>query len=175
MFERQGFRAGDITVVITDPVRGHRAEAPVTLLESHTTLDAVESYLRRRILVLFAGSLAESIGANGLLDLSYAIQELHSGGATDDFKGVRELLRVLRGIRCALPTSEEEHEQQLRTLQDELWDSAATLVLEDSELIRGLAMNIAGRFSTLNAKFGITSPELKSLPAVSQWLSQLAR
>jgi hypothetical protein len=130
MAARLGFVPRDIEITFTHLGQGHRGGASITLDEETKSIKAIQYYIRRHIAVLFAGSFAESLSLGGNVNPQYAIEQLEgtAGGAKDDFSKIRELLRVLRGIEYPIPQSCDEHEQQLRTLQDPVWNRSGEII-----------------------------------------------
>lgn len=176
MATRLGFVAHDIEITITDLVRGHRGEASITLQTELKSVAEVRSYGRRRIGVLFAGALAESLLPDGQINWQYAIGQLEGeqGGAKDDFSKIRELLRILRSIEFQSPGSEEEHETQLKALQTPLWDRSADIIERDHEVLLGMAQSIVSRFKGIGVPFGMKEQEIRELPSIKAWMETVA-
>jgi hypothetical protein len=177
MAARLGFMPGDIEITITHFARGNRGGASITLQDELRSIDDVRSYARRRIIVLFAGAFAESLSPQGNVDPQYAVQELEGeqGGAKDDFSKIRELLRILRSIEYGSPSSEAEHEEQLRALQTPLWDRSGEVIEQDHEIVLGMAPAIAARAKNINVPFGMKEQEIRDLPEVKEWLKTVTR
>ncbi|MBY3031654.1 hypothetical protein HF265_21630 [Rhizobium leguminosarum] len=165
-----GFKVGDISIVIQE-VDHYRGHAVIELESDLSSLELVESYLRRRIMVLFAGVMAESLKPNGVPQKDYAKNELEKGGATNDHKGIRELLRVLRGVAYGPPRHKKKLQGELDTLNDELWNATEALVMKHHKLILGLGGAIAEKASARGKAFGLTETQIVVLPDVAEWLA----
>ena len=124
-----GFRTGDVSIEIIGPINGHRGGAAVILAEPMRTLEDVGCYIRRRIQVLYAGALAETLPPRQSPTKNVNRQEAMTiigtpgSGAEQDAAKARELIRILRNIQHADEGVESgsEVEQQLRAISDELW------------------------------------------------------
>jgi len=168
-----GFAVHGINIAITHGGLGHRGEAAITLIDQVTTLDEAKSYVQRRIKVLFAGAFAESIGPDGKVDSGLAWKELDTGGgATDDFSKIRELLRILRSASYPPPKDNNEHEKQLKALQDPLWNESGEYVEQASQLIQSVAEDIANKFRDLDRFFGMSEQELRGRTDIRAWLNK---
>jgi hypothetical protein len=176
MAARLGFTPSDIEITITHKGQGHRGGASITLQDEIKSIDDVRSYTRRRIGVLFAGSFAESLSPLGEVNPQYAVQQLEGeqGGAKDDFSKIRELLRILRSIEYRPPSSEAEHENQLRTLQTPIWDRSGEIIQQDHAIVLGMAPAIAARAKAIDVPFGMKEQEIRGLPSIRDWLEVVA-
>lgn len=174
-----GFGTGDVSLEITGLVDGHRGGADITLPTRLATQGDVESYLRRRVQVLYAGALAESLPENligGKVDNARAIEIIRGGhGAEQDHAKARELVHLIRNIRqtTAHPGDEEAVQAELTALDEELWAQATCLVELHADMIVGLACNLANRVQALKQKVVWAGSEIDSLPPVAQFLSTL--
>lgn len=170
--EYHGFRCGSIEITMTRD-GGHRGQAEIFPDSDLQSIELVKSYLRRRIGVLYAGVLAEALGENGKVNNTYAIKELETGGATNDFKGIRELVRVLRGIVYGPVVDEKNMAKQFKMLTDEIWAETTGLVEANHELLQGLTRVIMGRASTVGKAFGHRGPTFRKIPILAEWLAAL--
>jgi hypothetical protein len=85
------------------------------------------------------------------------------------------LLRVLRGIKYPTPNSFDEHKQQLRALQDPLWNMSGEIIEQDHKIVLGMGGAIASKVRALGAPFGMKEQEIRKLPAIKEWLETVAR
>lgn len=167
-----GFSAGDITVTLRGD-GGHLASASIELESDLTSMELIKSYLRRRIIVLSAGAIAESMKQNGTFIDGYAAKELIHGGAQNDHKGIRELLRILRGMTYGVPKNEKKANGQLAVLNEELFKRTADLIELHADVVWNLSDAIAHKAKFTDQAFGMTESEIRSLPAISSWLTNL--
>jgi hypothetical protein len=167
-----GFRTGHVSVQIITIGIDHRAESVIRLQEPLCSLDDVEAYLRRRIVVLYAGALSQTLvgssPAKCLSDDNLAMAEEilnapHSGAQGDHAK-IRELRQILRNLRFpdTDPTDEVTITTELKALTDELWTAAIELVNANFDLICGLAGNLTQRLSAVKEKVTISAAELEA-------------
>jgi len=56
-----GFCTGDVSLEIIGPIDGHRGGATIILPEAIRSIEDLCVYLERRIIVLYAGALAETL------------------------------------------------------------------------------------------------------------------
>lgn len=56
-----GFRTGDVSVVLTGPMGDRHGTVAVTLPTAAGSIDQIADYLRRHVIVLFAGAVAETL------------------------------------------------------------------------------------------------------------------
>lgn len=170
---RLGFPCNDIMINI---IRAdHYIGSAAVIVESDlSSLDQIKSYARRRIVNLYAGAVAESLNRDGSINDTYALRELRERGATNDFKGAREVIRILRGVTYGAPPSDEAAlQKQLSAIDEELYGVTRTLVKEDSELIVKLATLVASEFKTPGHKFGLSGRKLNRMPEVMKWKASL--
>ncbi|CUW85620.1 MULTISPECIES: hypothetical protein [Rhizobium/Agrobacterium group] len=170
-----GFKSGpiEITMLRGD---GHRGSAQIETDCDLRSVELLDSYLRRRISTLFAGALAESLGEDGKVNNQYAARELEIGGAQNDHKGIRELLRVLRGMTFGAPPSDEtKANKQLQTLSDDIWKDTAEIIETNHELIGELTRTIMERAEKVDKKFGYRAPTFRKIPALAAWIESLPK
>ena len=126
-----GFRTSDVSLEIIGPINGHRGEAAVILGEPMRTLEEVGCYLRRRIQVLYAGALAETLpprqsptkGVNA--EEAMTIIELPETAQTGHLPKLGSLFSMLRNIkhpdeRRRSMMRSSNNSQQLRTSYGEV-------------------------------------------------------
>ncbi len=165
-----GFFCGNVKVVIHDS-DGHYAQAGIELECDLRSIDLVKSYLRRRISVLYAGALAESMGTSDKVNDTYAVRELEKRGAVNDHKGARELLRVLRGIEFGpRPGTDEECNKQLKKLAAELWADTKAVLEANHKVIAAATEAILMRAEAIDKEFSMRGPIIRKIPAVAAWL-----
>lgn len=171
-----GFGTGDVSVQIITIGMDHRAESVIKLHEPLRSIDDVGHYLRRRIIVLYAGALAQTLfcasPAKCLSEVDVAkacdILEGPHSGAQGDHAKIRELRQILRNLRCpdTDPADERAIKEELVALNNELWSEAVDLVNTNFDLICGLAGNLTQRLTGMKQKVTITGQELESLEGV---------
>ena len=167
-----GVPTSDVSLEIIGPIDGHRGEADVRLAQPLFSLRDVEMYLRRRVKVLYAGALAETLPARApvkQVDNERAIKILRcpGNGAEQDYAKVRELIHLLRNVRQqGNELNATAIQAELDSLSHELWNEARQLVEKHAETIVGLAFNLASRVHEPKRKVAILQAELEALPAV---------
>ncbi|MET3524147.1 hypothetical protein [Mesorhizobium abyssinicae] len=169
-----GFHTGDVSIELTGPFDGHRGMAAITLPEQTGTIELLASYIARRVIVLYAGSAAETLPGGGAptraVDVEMAIEIIRNPGqdAEQDHAKARELIQILRNItRAGTDVSDEATTQsELDELDRQLFGRAVELVELHADTIVGLAGNLADRIQMIKEHVTLDAPYLEGLPAV---------
>jgi hypothetical protein len=110
-----GFPTGGIQL------REKTAGAEIDLVLSLRNIEEQLTYLEKRIQVLFAGALAESIrGGQVQGDVAFNLLDSPTASAGHDFAKIKELLRLWVGLRYPNAT-EKEFGDRLTELKDRLF------------------------------------------------------
>lgn len=170
-----GFRTGDVSIEITGPFDGHYGGAAVTLPEPLSSLSDVQTYLERRVLVLYAGAAAETLPLSApekRVDNDLAVKTIRNPehGTEQDHAKARELIHVLRNISdpAANPTDDIATQAQLDELDAKLWRRAVELVESYAETIVALGDNLATRVHKPKERVTLNAKYLESLPSVQK-------
>ena len=138
-----GFETGDVTLKVTMGLT-HHGGASITLTRSISSIDGMKEHLEARIMVLFAGSMAQTLPAKHLpekrVDKSKAAAILKGEfGAEQDYAKIRELRYLLRNISYpgTDPASSDGIIAELTEINDRLW-------LRTQEIVEALADTITG-------------------------------
>lgn len=106
----------------------------------------IQRYLERRILVNFAGAIAETLTPGPTpergVDEALADKILKGETAVSDFAKVRESVVILRNIMHPDILDPSEAEEQKCAIHDRLWDRAVQLVEQFEELIVNAACGL---------------------------------
>ncbi|WP_433737452.1 peptidase M41 [Pseudomonas putida] len=136
-----GFEAGGVTLSVSMDLR-HKGGASITLARSITSLQAMKAYLEARIMVLYAGAMAQTLPCTQArkkrVDQSKAAAILNGAfGAEKDEAKIRELRQLLRNITCpdTDPASSDCITAELTVIHDRLW-------LRTQEIVEALAGTI---------------------------------
>jgi hypothetical protein len=117
------------------------AGASIDLLLSLKTIDEVLEFIERRVQVLYAGSLAESLVRKKIQN--DAANRLLMSTAANDFAKVRELVRMWVGLRHPEVT-ESKFQEKLTQVNERLYHKAVKLVEDNAGLIVDLAVFVMG-------------------------------
>lgn len=169
-----GFKTGAITLVIHDLNGAHCGGTEIVPCCGLRNLQSIEDYLERRITVLYAGALAESL-SKGKIDNNYAINLMRHGGSQNDYAKARELIQTLRNIRFPDTIAEEDVQKELDVLDNQLWNKAADIVLAESAIIEGLGNRLAGDIKHTNELVTLSAAELEVLPVIRDRFGSSAR
>ena len=129
-----GFPTGDIQL------REKTAAAGIDLVLSLRNIEEVLTYLEKRIQVLFAGALAESIrGGQVQGDDAFKLLDSPIASAGHDFAKVKELLRLWVGLKYPDAT-DKKFGDRLTELKDRLYMNVGTFIDANISLIDKLAL-----------------------------------
>jgi len=129
-------------------------------------MEAVIKYLEDRVVVLYGGSLAQSL-SKGKVDDNVAVSILNEGGAVDNAKA-RELIHLIRNIRHPHITAREEIQSGLDAICSDLWNRAISLIEQDQEIICGLGGRLASELRETQQEFELTEAELETLRLIRE-------
>lgn len=172
-----GFGTGQVTLEIKG-FDGHRGGSTIHLDQPTANLDAVISYLERRVIVLFAGALAEALSPvqspEKGIDQAKASEIFLSSilGAGDDHAKVREALMLLRNIHNAVDCDKEDVYRQITDIGNRLWARASELVEQFEDTIVGLAcaltqtLRVTGAGNSQAISGSMSEEILSALPGV---------
>ena len=146
-----GFETGGVTLTVTMDLR-HKGGATINLVRPISSMDAMRAYLEARIIMLFAGAMAQTlpsapVGAKRV-DLSDAAAILNGAlGAERDDAKIRELRHLLRNITYPDTglTSPDRIATELKAINDRLWLRAQEMVEALAETITGLGAAVVDR------------------------------
>lgn len=140
-----GFETGDVTLKVTMGLT-HHGGASITLTRSITSIEAMKEHLEARMMVLYAGAIAQTLPAKHSpekrVDKSKAAAILKGEfGAEQDHAKIRELRYLLRNIAYpdTDPASSDSIIAELTDINDRLWLRTQQIVEELAETITGLA------------------------------------
>ena len=146
-----GFTTGGVTLSVTMDLR-HKGGATINLVRPISSMDAMRAYLEARIIMLFAGAMAQTlpsapVGAKRV-DLSDAAAILNGAlGAERDDAKIRELRHLLRNISYPDTdlASSDRIATELKAINDCLWLRAQEMVEALAESITGLGVAVVDR------------------------------
>ena len=143
-----GFRTGEVTLELIGDT-GHKGGSAIFLDQPTNDIDALANYLKRRIIVLFAGVLAETLPPrydtqNRGVNQSRASEIFHSPflGAVQDNARVSEALMLLRNVQSRTPCSEKEVDREMTEIGNLMWARAISLVEQFEDVIVGVAARL---------------------------------
>ncbi|HEY1943499.1 MAG TPA: hypothetical protein VGH40_15405 [Roseiarcus sp.] len=173
-----GFRTGDVSIQIDGP-SAHRGEASLTLPQRLSSLEDVQLYLRKRMAVLCAGALAETLPPRqspkeNKVDLEEAKQifATEGKGAEQDFAKYRELVHLLCNIQHGREADgvdvDSVAQERIDSTTDDVWRYAIQLVNDNADLINDLAANLANRVKNIKERAVLTAADLDNIKAVRE-------
>jgi hypothetical protein len=162
-----GLGVGEISVTITDSRGGHIAGHKTTLATPVTTVDQIVDYLEKRVIVLYSGSLGESL-TNGKINNELALATLRDGGGRNDYDKARELIQLMRNITCPNAIKEDEIQAGLTAIDSDLWNRAAVYVEAEHAIIVGLGRNLTSRLEFFGEPAILPLDEIDAMPAIQE-------
>jgi hypothetical protein len=139
-----GFETGGVSLTVTMDLR-HQAGASITLARSISSIEAMKAHLEARMMVLFAGAMAQSLTSKRSpgkrVDQPKATAILKGElGAEQDYAKIRELRHLLRNIAYPEtdPASADRVAAELKEITDRVWLRTQTIVEELADTISGL-------------------------------------
>ena len=163
-----GFETGHCAIVVNFG-NAHRGESEITLPVGLRSMSEISAYLERRVMVLYAGALAEGLGKN-VIDKKRALKALKEGGEQDHAK-VRELVNVIRNIRHP-DTPLEDAQKELDAIDHELWNKAAEKVLSERTVISKLATVLVSKVTSYEQ---LTRMERSEIEAITEFQERFSR
>lgn len=160
-----GFETGEISLTASN------AHAEVILKPELPDLAAVKDFIRRRVQILYAGALAQSLTHDK--SSPETANELLESTASQDYAKARELVRVLVGIEHAtLPF--EAFEKELRDTDEALYVAAKNIVEARASTIHAIteAFVAAKRKAKNPQKFVFDKDAIKALPQIEELQQQ---
>ncbi len=170
-----GFSTSDVSIEIIGH-NGHRGTSGITLSEKIESIETLRAYLERRVIVLYAGAIAETLPGLGApvkkVDTKKACDILNNSnnGSEQDFAKARELLNILRNtnnIGTDL-ADEEALNAEIGEINRKLFDRTVELVEEFAKTIIGLGCNLANRVEAPGKLAKLEAAYLEGLPAIQQ-------
>ena len=165
-----GFKTGIVRVEISEGGRWHRASSLIVPTEPHASLQSVESYLCRRIVVLLSGVCAEALNdQSGRVAIKEAKSLLETTAGSDGEKAL-ELCALLYGLQFAgsFTAGSIETAYGPAKLCDDLLGRAAALIEGRLEVVLKLTEELLakvqpGEVASLDARVLDAHPLLVSL------------
>ena len=155
-----GFRTGDVTLVLKSPDGDHVGTSTVFLEKETSSIEQVIEYLRSRVAILLAGSIAE-VESIGELRRS-AHRQVRSEGAASDLQKALELLTLLLNVQG------KSDPEALERALDQLTSWTVQIVTSNYDVIQSLAKKVAGRIEFYAQRIGSTASEIDAQPEILQ-------
>ena len=140
-----GFVTGGVTLTVTMDLR-HHGGASITLARPISSIDAMKEHLEARMMVLFAGAMAQTLSSKNSskksVDKSKAAAILNGEqGAEQDYAKIREIRHLLRNIAYpdTDPASSMRIAAELKEITDRVWLRTQTIVEALADTIAELA------------------------------------
>lgn len=160
------FKTNVISIII-HPFHGHLGSSEIEPWEPHITdIEKIEHYLERRIQVLYAGVIAESLKKYGEFNYEFAKSEWEEGGGKDDFAKIKVLIQVLRNIKFPETINESDTQSELNELTSELIKRAGKIILENLDIINKISNNLIQKIALYDVKYELNSDEIELIQSI---------
>lgn len=158
-----GFETDDVAIEMTDWRGGYRGEAGIRLSRGLRTVPEAERYLRDRVVVLWAGALAETLRAEKVSE-DDAVKCLRGEAGASDHAKATELLNLLRNLTSP-DVSGEKAQAALTELEEEIWLDTVKLVEAEARLISGFASRLAQMVRMTSTRYLLSRSEISAAPS----------
>lgn len=144
--------------------QGHSGHAVIEPWTSGiSNINELETYLERRIRVLYAGAIAEAMDIEGNYHEDYALKEWKTGGSTNDHAKIRELVQTLRNIKYPQTTDEPTAQTELTKIDEDLIQQTGEIVHNRIELIYGIGDMLFQKVKGYNVKYELLETEINKV------------
>jgi hypothetical protein len=154
----QGFPAGKIFLM------ANRAGHEVNLIPSLTSASDTIEYITKRLKVLYAGVVAQSLDSDNRAHLTKC-EGYFRDTASDDFSKIREIMRILVG--SSKPgASYSEFAEELKRVEDAISDATVNLVRANAVSIKALTKFFVSKLDEANSPqtmlqtFSLSGPQI---------------
>lgn len=137
-----GFEVGETTICLIDIYDNHDCSVLMDTAQRLSDISEIARFLEKRILVLFAGAMAQSL-VDGKVDFAAVDGVMKAGEGREDEQKAAELIHLLRNIRHADTADDNEFQEAVTALSHDLWEKARVLVESEFEAISALGNHFA--------------------------------
>jgi hypothetical protein len=134
----------------------------ITLPMSISSEEDLLSYLKRRVQILYAGAIAESL-SNRKVNDEEAKNNIGQPKCQIDHSKSRELIHLIRNVSYKGVFNEEEIQEQLDKIFETLWNETINLVERKSYDIEHIANKLASLVIKCNVRYKLTEDEINKL------------
>jgi len=158
-----GFKTGDIHFTIIADNK-HKAYSDICSDKPFNILKEDLDYCVRRVQVLYAGALAETL-INGKIDKK-RIKEIFVQTARNDYSKIQELISNIRNIDFPLSTNDEEIKYNFNKIDKKLKDKAVKIVQENKDVILEIGFKLLDGLTDYKKEFILDNNCLNSMPKI---------
>lgn len=164
-----GFRCEGLSVELGRRMGAttHRGRSFIHVGEDVGDSVGIAAFIERRVQVLLAGVMAQSLEDSGLVDQGAALRRLEVESRID-LARFEELTALLRNIHHGADQGVDFGARQTAELKDECWDRAVALVEQEQALIRGLAATLARRVKEIGVEYRLTEEDIHGMDAMQK-------
>lgn len=153
-----GFKTGDVSLVLDSMDGAHTGTVEIFAHEVTSDMPAVMDYLQRRVMVHYAGMLAQW---EKPLKPGYAIHAIREEGGESDRQKARELIQVMLNIKGDLTDEGPTRAMGALAL------SANILITQNFSIIRALAARFAANIQYYGQSYRWTAAEIEAQPELA--------
>lgn len=163
----QGFRTGAVNFALMALDGGHEGSSEIMLHTPLLDADAISRYLERRIVVLYAGAMAEGTSAQDL-NGDYVDEVLRSGGGDNDLGKIEELVELHLNISQPNVMTDEARVQARQQLKHFLRKRSACMVRAEYGLIEELATILAEPITKVRCGSRLEASVIDAMPSIKK-------
>lgn len=160
------FSVGECEITILGPPDFHKATSVIELCQPLMDGAEIIDYCERRVRVLYAGALAQSLTQKDMIDNDKALMCLRDQGGRTDYGRARDLIQLLRNIQHPTTTDRDNINQQLNDIDSRLYNQAAESVQEEVGCIRAVADELVKKVNLSNQTFKLAKEEIDKIPKI---------
>lgn len=157
-----GFQCEDISATVYNLNKDHIASTITILDKSLPNHNSVIDYCEKRVQMLYAGSLAQSLVDNKI-NLDRLKAAFKSEGVSD-LEKVVELVTIVRGCKYPDIIGAENIIAYSKQIDQELLNKSAKIVLDNQTLIFEIGQLLIEGLNTFGEKFILKKAKIQSLP-----------
>jgi hypothetical protein len=142
----------------------------INLNQSILNIDDLLKYCEKRVMVLYAGAIAQSL-QNGIPN-NDILQNIFKTNAISDCDKIREHIFIIRNIKYSATVEESEIQQELDIIDDELFKKTIPIVIDNNDIIKSLANQLLIRIKKYGDESILKKGILENMPMIKEIISK---
>ena len=155
------------SVVISTSASGTFGQAEILINNRIKSVEAVQNFLCKRILILYAGAIAQALD-EGCVDGTSA-KILFSNEYENKSKATENLIT----LAAIIISDDNNHSSIMDRASHELWEKCKTMIEKQSDLIEMLSETMANKFDVNTRECVMSAQEIAALTCNFYGLSSL--
>lgn len=159
--KKLGVEVGETTMCLIDICNDYDCSVSMNTAQRLPEVSEIDQFLEKRIQVLFAGSMAQSL-VKGKVDQGAVESAMKNGEGREDEQKTAELIHLLRNIRHADIVDDNEFREAVMALFRDLWEKARVLVENEHKVISALGNHLSTSVKVGGEKYVFSKEELEA-------------